>query len=151
MQIAILNGLRYANFVRFSELKPAAIESNLFMYHMRQLIKAGLVNKTEQGYGLSDTGKALMAKSSSKSLAFRLQPTMLSVLCLHDPQLDMWLVTERLHQPFLNVIGFPSGKIHEGEHFAEAASREVIDKTAIPGVKLTQKVSSRFVTEKTAQ
>lgn len=139
LQVAIINGLRYADFVRFSVLKPAAIESNLFLYHLRQLIKAGLVVKTDAGYGLSTSGKSLIAKSSNTNLLFRLQPTMLSVLCVHDPKTDLWLVTERLHQPFMHVSGFPSGKIHEGELFSEAASREVIDKTGLRALQLIQK------------
>lgn len=139
IQVAILNGLRYADSVRFTDLKPTKIESNLFMYHMRQLIRGGLVDKTDLGYGLSEAGKTYLARSSSNDLSLRVQPTILSVVLVRDPATNQWLATKRLHQPFLNTVGFPSGKIHEGETFAEAAAREAEEKLNLSNLNLIQK------------
>lgn len=44
---------------RFSDLVPANIEHSLFMYHMRKLIKQGIVEKDDQIYRLTLKGAQL--------------------------------------------------------------------------------------------
>jgi hypothetical protein len=44
---------------RFSDLVPEGMEHSLFMYHMRKLIKQGLVDKDDQLYRLTLTGAQL--------------------------------------------------------------------------------------------
>lgn len=43
----------------FSELLPEGMEHSMFMYHMRKLLKAEIVEKTAQGYRLTQRGAKL--------------------------------------------------------------------------------------------
>lgn len=120
---------------RYSELKPKSIESNLFMYHLRRLIAQNMVAKTDEGYTLTRQGRHYVDRASLSSLKIRMQPKIITVLTVKRSD-GKWLLLKRLHQPFLNYIGFPSGKVHYGETIDEAALRELKEKADINNVKL---------------
>lgn len=123
-------------YARYSELRPKNIESNLFMYHLSQLVKQGLVEKTAKGYELTPYGKQIADRVSLESLKFRIQPKLITILTVQKPNGE-WALIERTHQPFLNYCGFPSGKIHYGESLQESAEREMLEKTGLTGIELT--------------
>lgn len=86
----------------FSALKPKAIESNLFMYHLRKVIKLGLVEKCEAGYRLTRLGKQFVDRVNLERLEFRIQPKLITVLAIEREDAK-WLVLRRKHQPFFGV------------------------------------------------
>lgn len=115
---------------RYADLKPAEVEGNLFMYHLRCLMKDGLVEKRANGrYALSAQGKLYVDRLSLKSLTPRIQPRIVTLMAVeHDGK---WLVYQRRRQPLINLIGWPYGKIHLGESVKEAAERELEEKTGL--------------------
>lgn len=127
IQRAIVHKLLPVESARFSELKPKEMESNIFMYHLKQLISLGIVEKTEGGYALTSAGKHFVDRANIESLKIRIQPKLITIITLQR-QDGKWLILERLHQPFLNFKGFPSGKVHYGETLQEAANRELKEK-----------------------
>ena len=136
IQREILRSLLLVPEARFKDLKPAGLESNIFMYHLKTLIKDGLVEKTDGGYALTTKGKSFVDRSNLVSLKIRVQPKTITILAVTNSD-GKQLILERLHQPFINHKGFPSGKIHYGESLADAARRELLEKTGISNIPLT--------------
>lgn len=122
---------------RYAQLRPKNLESNLFMYHLKQLMKDGIVEKTEDGsYTLTSYGLQMSDRISLESLKLRIQPKLITILVVQKPNGEHLLI-ERTHQPFLNFKGFPSGKIHYGESLQDAATRELSEKTGLTGIDLS--------------
>lgn len=112
---------------RFSELKPDGVEGNLFMYHLRALIREGYVAKVSGGYALSAAGKRYADRLSLDTLKPRIQPKIVSMIVCRNADGE-YLLYRRVRQPFSGMVSFPHGKIHLGETVAEAATRELTEK-----------------------
>jgi len=131
IQRTILGQLMQGESLRYSEIKPKGIESNLFAYHLKALRDEGLVLRTGWGaYGLTPAGKRYVDTLSLSDLKPRVQPKIVILLACHD-RLGRWLLMRRKVQPLLGKIGFPYGKLHRGETIAEAAHREMSEKIGI--------------------
>jgi len=137
IQLNILRSMLNAPVVRYSQLKPANIEANLFMYHLKQLIRENLVHKVENGYALTRRGKQFADRASLETMHIRVQPKVVVILAVQRQGDDQWLLLKRKHQPFLDYKGFPSGKVHYGEDLERAARRELAEKCGLSGVGLT--------------
>lgn len=120
---------------KYSELKPAKVESNLFMYHMNKLKKAGIVTKNGNLYSLSTAGRTFVDRANLDKLKFRIQPKIITILVLKSVK-GNYLILERLHEPHMNRKGFISGKIHYGERLEDSASRELKEKSGLEGIDL---------------
>lgn len=127
IQKDILLRLSKAASLRFSELKPDDLESNAFMYHLRQLQVQKLVEKTERGYQLTDEGLAYIDGFSFHTLKPRKQPKVISILAIRNVA-GKWLVAKRKYQPYIDQYMLPSGKQHLGEDPTEHAERELREK-----------------------
>jgi ADP-ribose pyrophosphatase YjhB (NUDIX family) len=133
IQKEIMSRLTKAESLRFSELKSEKIESNLFMYHLRQLINHELVEKNENAYQLTRLGKSYIDRSTLETLVLRPQAKVITILAVQN-SLNQWLILERLHQPYFGYRGMPSGKVHYGEDLQQAAIRELKEKANLEGV-----------------
>jgi len=117
--------------LRYARLKPAEVEGNLFMYHLRALINQGWVHKRPDGqYELTPEGKRYADTLSLKTLTPRIQPRIVTLLAVRDDK-GRWLLFRRKRHPMLGWVGFPYGKIHLGESVSEAAHRELKEKTGV--------------------
>lgn len=146
IQRTILSDLLTADSKRYRDLKPKDIESNLFLYHMKELIRMQLVQKRSSGvYSLSRKGRQLADRSSLGTFKLRLQPKLISVLVLKNRD-GRYILINRTHVPFLGFTGFPSGKIHFGESLHGAAKRELAEKTGLEiEIKLRGNLHMRFL------
>lgn len=135
IQRQILRELVKGEYRRYSDLKPKDIESNLFMYHLKQLTRAGFVTKNEQGYTLTKQGRQHADRSNLPSMKLRLQPKQITVLVVKSGK--KYVLLRRTHVPYMNCSGFPSGKLHYGEELMQSAHRELKEKTGIDDVDLT--------------
>lgn len=127
IQKDILLRLSKAPSLRFSELKPDTIESNSFMYHLRQLQAQKLVEKTDARYQLSDEGLAYIDGFSFHTLKPRKQPKIISILAIRNER-GKWLMARRRYQPYIDQYMFVSGKQHLGEGPEAHARRELTEK-----------------------
>jgi len=130
LQKKILDKLIYAKELPFSKLRPAGIESNHFAYHLKQLIRQKLVEKTPQGYRLGTSGLAYIDRLSMKTLEPRPQPKIITMLEITDGQ-GRTVLYQRRTQPYLGLIGRPTGKVHLGETISQAAQREAAEKLGL--------------------
>ena len=127
IQKDILLRLSKASSLRFSELKPTDMESNMFMYHLKQLQSQKLVDKNADGYTLSDEGLSYIDGFSFHTLKPRKQPKIISILVIKNHTGEL-LLARRKYQPYIHQYMFVSGKQHLGEGPEEHACRELHDK-----------------------
>lgn len=133
LQRNILAQLTQRDEARYSQLKPAELESNHFMYHLKVVQREGLVEKQTNGrYHLTAKGKLYVDQLSLTSFRRRLQPKIVTLLACQDAT-GRWLTLERSNQPLRGQIGFPYGKLHIGEGIEAAAHRELAEKTGLTG------------------
>lgn len=128
IQREILGSLARADSMKFSELKPAGMESNIFMYHLNQLINKGYVLKQSRAYTLDFKGLQYADTLSLDNLKPRIQPKLLVILAIKNRE-GQWLMAWRKVQPYLGQFMLPSGKRHFGESRDNHAVRELQEKT----------------------
>ena len=101
------------------------------MYHLKALMREGLVVKNEQGqYLLSPSGKLLADSLSLQNYAPRKQPNIVTLITCQNHK-GQWLVYKRKRQPLIGQKGFVYGKLHMGETISQAAHRELKEKTGL--------------------
>lgn len=130
LQQKIISRLIHRSGARFAELKPEGIESNHYVYHLKSLIREGLVKKSGNLYQLTAEGKQLVDKLSLQDFRERIQPKIVTMIACKNNRGE-YLLYCRNRQPFLGTVGFPYGKIHLGEKIQEAAERELKEKTGL--------------------
>jgi ADP-ribose pyrophosphatase YjhB (NUDIX family) len=135
LQKDILQRLAYAKSLRFSELKPDGLESNIFMYHLKQLISAGAVEKSDGAYLLTSEGLYYADRLSLSQGRMRDQPKIVSWLHVTDAAGNA-LLWRRAKQPFIDHVDAVQGKLHLGETLQQAATRELAEKTGLSNVPL---------------
>lgn len=110
------------NTARYSDLRPASVESNLFSYHLGSLIARGYIKKQGNRYSLTPRGKLFVDHSELVSDNPRIEPKNINLLVIKN-SFGEHLLYERKKQPFKGYIGFPYGKILLGETVHAAALR----------------------------
>ena len=126
IQKSIVYDLAFAESLRFSELKPDDMENKAFTYHLKKVIKAGLVQKLEDGhYSLTMKGRRV-GKGALKKES-RLLDRAYSLLLLAVRRSDgAWLLYKRQTQPLLGLTGFM-----QAQPVAETDARTAAKQTAL--------------------
>jgi len=131
IQKDILARLTTNPYLRYSQLKPKSLEGNHFMYHLKTLMREGLVVKNEDGlYLLSPEGKLNVDRLSLENYTPRKQPSIVTLITCQNEK-GQWLVYKRNRQPLIGQVGFLYGKLHLGETISQAAHRELKEKTGL--------------------
>lgn len=134
-QTAILRELLFHPQATFATLqKQTAMSSDHFNFHVQKLVDLGLVEKVARGtYTLTPKGKEHANKLDTDSNTVERQPKA-AVLMVIEKQVDgraLYLIQERLKQPFYGFWCCPSGKIRWGETIIDAAERELLEETGL--------------------
>lgn len=136
IQKKILETLTFHEIVRFAALRPPKVESNLYSYHLKLLIKEGYVKKLEQGYTLDIKGLTYVDRVSTDKFELREQPKIITILVIENKKGEI-LLWRRNKQPFINTWSLPSGKTHIDDPNIEfAALREATEKINLEITKL---------------
>lgn len=115
-------------YARFSEMRPKKVDTNLFTYHLKLLLKAEYVVKTELGYTLSAKGLVYVDRVSIDKMKLRTQPKIITMLLVQDGYGKV-LLQKRTKQPYINTWTLPYGKFHiDDTSVLSAASREAKEK-----------------------
>jgi 8-oxo-dGTP pyrophosphatase MutT (NUDIX family) len=132
IQFHILDQLIHASSRRFSELRPDSVESNLFQWHLKQVIKLGYVEKLSDGtgYRLSAKGLYYADRLSETLRTERVQPKIITIVALHNPD-GRFLLHSKHRQPYISMAQFPAGKVHNDESLHQAAEREMVEKLGV--------------------
>lgn len=130
IQKHILKRLSESRRLRYGEMKPAHIEGNQFSYHLKTLMRRGYLAKKGDGYALTTKGLHYATGVTFEHFSPRIQPKIVTLIVVKNGRKE-FLVYTRNRQPFIGMDGFPYGKIHLGEKIAEAAARELKEKTGL--------------------
>jgi 8-oxo-dGTP pyrophosphatase MutT (NUDIX family) len=149
VQYSILTLLMTNKVLRFSELRPNRVDSNLFQYHLKKLITDGYIEKVSGGYTLSARGLNYADRHSSSLKAERSQPKIIAIVIVLNAKGEV-LVLQKPQQPWLDTYHLPAGKVHDGEPIAVAGRRELLEKTGLELPDM-QQVASVHVTIRLAE
>ena len=135
IQAEVLKFLLFKPKARYSELNITRITSDHFNFHIKQLLKEGLVIKTEDGlYELTTTGKEFANRFDTQKVEIERQAKIgVCMLCKHNKHNETYLVQQRLKKPYYGYFGFITGKITWGETVYETAKRELKEETGLNG------------------
>ncbi len=131
IQKHIIDVLMYTEIARFRDLRPPRVDTNLFSYHLQNLLKAKLVEKVEGGYTLSTAGLSYVDRVSTEQKTIRKQPKIITMLVVQNSDGDV-LLQKRDKQPYINEWTLPYGKLHiDDVTLRAAAEREAMEKLGI--------------------
>lgn len=132
IQHYILNVLAATKWARFRDMRPPKVDSNVYSYHLKLLMKQGLIEKHESnGYQLSPRGMTQVDRMSANELRLRLQPKIVTMIIVYNEQGKVLLLAKK-KQPFIGAWTFPSGKFHiEDGNPRTSATRELMERIAV--------------------
>ncbi len=128
IQKHIIGVLLHQRTARFRDMRAPRVDSNLYSYHLKQLINAGFVKKSEGVYTLDSKGLMYVDRLSINKLFVRTQPKIITMLVIQNDYGDV-LMYPKLRQPFIEQWTIPNGKVHNDDaSVGDAARREVAEK-----------------------
>ena len=134
-QISILRELLFKPSARFRDLKKVDIENDHFTFHLKHLVKKGLVIKQKNLYSLTDEGKEFANRMDTEELVIERQAKL--AVAIHAIRYrnreKQYLVHQRLKEPFYGWYGSHSGKIRWGETPLICAKREFLEESGLTG------------------
>lgn len=106
---------------KFSDINLDNVPSDNFSFHVRQLIKAGLIQKNiSNEYILTDEGKRLFLILDNEESRAVPQPKLSVLVVLKDR--GKLLVQKRLKQPFYGFYELPTQRVMWGESIMKTAA-----------------------------
>lgn len=132
LQIEVFERLRAAKRpLRFSELCPKGIESDLYTYHLKQLMKLEYVQKLASGYELTKLGTAYLADIAPLRYG---KPQLLKIaaMCLVVSEGKV-LYQHRSRQPHAGSWLMVAGGLKRGELLLDAAKRRLNEEAGLNG------------------
>lgn len=125
IQKSIVYDLAFAESLRFSDLKPDDMENKAFTYHLKKVVKAGLVEKQDDGsYALTMKGRRVGKGALKKESRLLDRAYSILLLAVRNIEDDTWLLYKRQTQPLLGLTGFM-----QAQPIAETDARSTAEKT----------------------
>ncbi|MBD3280506.1 NUDIX domain-containing protein [Candidatus Dojkabacteria bacterium] len=151
IQMGILRNLLFSDGLRYSEMKPGEdLENNQFDFHLKELMKQGLIKKNDKLYQLTDKGKEYANTMDTDKIKVQKQAK-IGAISVALRKIDgewEYLVYTRLKQPFYGSQGFPSGKVQWGELCKDASKREFNEETSLDGEPELYRIGHHLVFNK---
>lgn len=137
VQKHILDVLLYQRTARFRDMRPPRTDTNLYSYHLTQLIKGGFVKKTEEGYTLDLAGLTYVDGFATDNDPANRQPKIINMLVIQNSDGDT-LLQRRGKQPYIDMWTLPNGKMHiDDPSLLVAAKREAEEKLNLKNQDMT--------------
>ena len=134
MERKILDLFLYNQKLKFSDIEHQIKErSNKLAYHLKQLVKKGVLEKSNNSYSLSETALTLIPYLSNKK-------SPLPVLLIHIGNKNSCFLYKRNKRPYKDKLSLPGGRLLLSEDIEKATKRIIKEKFNIQ-VKL-KKINS---------
>lgn len=109
-------------------MRPPNVDTNLYSYHLKLLMRQGFIEKTNQGYTLTTPGQAYIDRVNLVTAKRTLQPKIITLLIIQDGYGNVLMYPKR-RQPFMGQWTLPLGKVHNSDaSVREAVQREIAEK-----------------------
>lgn len=131
IQMKIIIGLMTKEKLRFSELNQDGISTDLFSFHLRELLKNDLIEKNEEYYKLTTSGKEYGNRLDTDRKVYEKQAKVCVLLTPMNG--NKILMQQRLKHPYFGFFGLVGGKVKYGESIFETAKRELLEETGLEG------------------
>lgn len=132
IQKDILKKLAKSKGLRYIELKPDSVDGNLFMYHLKQLISDGYIEKNEKNYSLTKEGKRFVGGTSISTGKQVKQPRVFVMLyCINEK--EELLLYKWSRQPYLGHVSLPFSRLRYGQSVTETLKEVIKYKTNLSG------------------
>jgi hypothetical protein len=131
IQKKIIYALTRKETARFAELRPKNLDSNIFTYHLKQLIAAKLIAKTASGnYKLTQNGKltGINIKLDAKD---ELAQAHSVVFLAAQNASGEWLLRERLVHPAYGKVGFLHCEPNANESVIDTAEKSFKERISL--------------------
>jgi len=126
MEEAILKEFLYNNNLKFSDIeKSVKVRSNKLAYHIKNLVKKGVLEKQGETYKLSETAEELIPYLSEK------QSSLAVILIAIPKNSNQVFLHTRNKRPFKSKLSLPGGRILSGESLEESTKRIMKQKHSI--------------------
>jgi|SRR3989344_5643220 len=117
MENKILNLFTRENKLKFKDISaPLKERSNKVAYHLKNLLKRGILKKENNFYSLSDEAEYLIPYLSDNKSS-------LPVVLIEIRKKNKIFLYKRKKRPYLNLYGLPGGRLIIGESIKESAKR----------------------------
>ncbi len=146
IQIEVLRKLIVSPKTRYTDLNVYGLENNAFQYRLQKLIKKEYIKKVEDKYSLTSTGLGFVEKISYTDAVIRQQAIQYTVIICRTDN-GKYLCYQRTGEPHYGKIGFPYGKMHQGEKITDAACHEFKEKTGIQVESLQYEFTEQIITD----
>lgn len=132
VQMKVLRYLLLSPQGTFANLrKDADMQSDQFTFHLKKLVKAGYITKSDNGaYELTRAGKEYANRMDTDENVIEKQPKISVVLVVENDKGDH-LQQQRLKHPYYGYWGHATGKVRWGETLTEAGARELLEETGL--------------------
>lgn len=130
LQLHILRQLaQRTEGARYTDLRPDEVENDRYNYHLQYLVRSGLVEKQDDSYRLSSSGKQHIIEVQPLDLTgYRVEKfkvAALAVVCRETVSGKQILYQKRASQPFAGNYEMVGGSIKKGESATSAAARRL--------------------------
>lgn len=135
-QISVFHTIRRSKSARYSELmRPTAMDSDNFKFHLKKLVNSGYIEKDEAGvYKLTATGKEFANNLDRENRSIQKQPKLSVIIIASRTDSDgtiRYLFQKRRRNPYWDFWGFVSGPIRWGVLPEGAAAHELHKQTGL--------------------
>lgn len=123
MEKEILKAFLYNHELRFSDIeKKVRLRSNKLAYHIKNLVKKGVLEKSGDFYKLTEVSENLIPYLSDKQ-----SPLPVILIALQKDSNNLFLYP-REKRPFKGKFSLPGGRLLKGESIIDSVKRIMKDK-----------------------
>jgi hypothetical protein len=122
LQVGVLEKLRHDSTLSYAELLPDGFSGNEFLYHLKKLTTAGLIQKNNQDYSLSPLGLLVSDSASYDTNKMKVRPVVGFWILVKNNE-NKIVVYESSRAPFFDILCLPFGKLRVGESIRETMAR----------------------------
>ena len=128
LQRQLIISLRQNNAQTYSQLKPDGVEGNAFNYHLRTLVKQGLIEQDDKTYKLTSDGMLLSDTYSLDKSRVQARPYFFVYVMIRYK--DHILTYTPTREPGAGITTVHSGKLHYEDSLMDGVKREAMRRGA---------------------